>query len=157
MNLLRSRHAGRAAGKASVQQAIRRQLIKAAKRLPEPRDEAAKRLLVAGRDLLTGRPPRALPRNSGDGRISPREARRVPDGGHISPVGPPLERTPQLGDTSHWVSPPMPEGHGQLTKVLYDTGAPPPRFDVELLEALNELSPASGAWPCGACRRREPR
>lgn len=93
-------------------------------RLPPPRDEAALRLLRAGRDLLKGQD---------EPRRPPSQSR----GGFPARIGPPLKKPPQLTGVEDWVLPPVSDGHDVLTEVLYDTGAKPQRFDVELLEALN--------------------
>jgi SAM-dependent methyltransferase len=121
-----------------TRKAIRRALARAVRLLPPPRDEAAMRLLYAVNDLIRGRAPasRQVPDGSAE-PARPEEAAPVP-GGHIAPAGPPLERPPGLGDTSAWASPPISHGHDVLTKVLYNTGAAPQRYDVELLEALNQ-------------------
>ena len=96
------------------------------------------RLLRAGGDLISGRVTvrRQEPDRSQD-PARPQEAAPVA-GSHIAPAGPPLKRPPDLGDTSAWASPPISKGHDVLTKMLYNTGATPPRFDVDLLEALNQ-------------------
>jgi SAM-dependent methyltransferase len=90
------------------------------RRLPAPRDRAAEHLLRAGRDLITGREPVAK-RTKRPGRYGPR-----------------LPKPEPLGDTSNWVRPDANDDNANvLTEVLYDTGATPERFDVELFERLN--------------------
>jgi SAM-dependent methyltransferase len=98
---------------------LRRAIRGAVDRLPPPRNDAALRLLRAGRDLVKGRLP-GSPFGSG--------------------VGPPLVRPPQFteAEMDGWVLPPLSEGHDVLTKELYDTGATVPRYDIELLETLNK-------------------
>lgn len=101
---------------------MRRAARKAVRGLPAPRDEAAVRVAHAARDLLTGRAAPQPPK--------PAKAKR-----NVS--APRLRRKPSPIDTSDWVAPPISSGHDVLTRVLYDTGATPPTFDIELFEQLN--------------------
>jgi SAM-dependent methyltransferase len=117
---------------------LRSTLVRAAGLLPPPRDEAALRTLRAGRDLLLGRAAPQPPR---------RRVRRAPAAKPTEPATPsrstaatlpPLERPPALEGMQTWLVPPVSPGHDVLTRVRYATGAAPARYDVALVDQLND-------------------
>lgn len=104
---------------------------KAVLALPAPRDQAALRMLRAGRDLVLGRP---------SVEPAPRRRKRRPDAGrrpYGMPRGPKLPPVPRV-DNSTWADPPVSDRRG-LDTTLHDHG-PTGRqvYDVALLEQLNE-------------------
>jgi SAM-dependent methyltransferase len=102
----------------------------AARRLPPPRDKAFLRLGAAMRDLILGRAPKP------SASLPPGRRARGPG----EPViGPPLPRPrPALTlDDIEWRTPPVSTTTGTKVRSIYETGAAPPRYDVELLEKLN--------------------
>jgi SAM-dependent methyltransferase len=97
-----------------------------ARRLPPPRDEAFLRVAGATRDLIRGRAPRP-------------PGAPPPLSGNAAPfVGPPLQRPKPLTEADvEWFEPPAVANTGIKVRSIYDTGAAPPRYDLELLEKLN--------------------
>jgi SAM-dependent methyltransferase len=103
-----------------------------ARRLPPPRDKAFLRAAGAIRDLVRGREPRpAKP-----------PAPAAPPLAPPPPPAPakeqPYKRPAQLQETDiEWRDPPRVTNTAVKIRSIYDTGAAPPRYDLELLEKLN--------------------
>jgi SAM-dependent methyltransferase len=97
-----------------------------ARRLPPPRDQA---FLAAGRavrDLVTGRAP---------AKPAPKPAKRAKP---VPRIGPPVPPPPQVEMADiDWKAPPEVLNAATKVRSLYDTGAAPARYDLELLEKLN--------------------
>lgn len=103
-----------------------------ASRLREPRGRALRDFLSSGRTLLTGRPRRTAPPEP--------EPEAAPETAGEAPVetGSTTLPEPAAVDDSLWPEPPIPIGTSHRLSDHYDTGARPPRFDVELFEQLNQ-------------------
>lgn len=100
-----------------------------ARRLPPPRDAAFLRTASAARDLLLGRrPPDRAKASIGS---PPRSAAGRGDAALPRPQ-------PQVGEADiEWRLPPSVTKTARQVRSIYDTGAAPPRYDLELLEKLN--------------------
>lgn len=124
--------------------------------LPAPRDEAAIRLAKAAVDLVTGAPTRKAAQNGaakakGVGpskRPTNKPAARAKYGTVPGPALPKVERVPE---DAEWQQPPVSTKTG-VAKSIYKTGSKPRKYDVALLEELNEeyrdkpIVPAPRAW-----------
>lgn len=121
---------------------LRNRAAAAARLLPPPRDEAALAALRGLKALVTNTPPR--PASAAAAEPLPTVARIQPD--------------------EPWTEPPVSDKLGtKAAASIYKTGNKPDRYDVALLEALNEeyrdrpLVPAPRAWTSqslGAAARR---
>lgn len=134
-----------------------------ARRLPPPRDEAALSVLRAGKALVTNRAPAppappAPPaeRNEGEERVTPHAVGMVP--------GPPMPPVVKVAPDADWIEPPVSQKTGtNIANSIYKAGGKPDRYDVALLESLNEeyrdrpIVPAPRLWTSqslGAAARR---
>lgn len=115
------------------------------RRLPPPRDEAALNVVRALRDLMIGREPSV---KGATRREPPRLIEPHPFG---PPPGPRLDPVDPIPPEHTWKSPPSIEV-GKVIRRLGDDGITPSRFDVDLLEALNDeyatnpISPSPRAY-----------
>jgi SAM-dependent methyltransferase len=125
---------------------LRRAVRRLASRLPPPRDEALLALLRSARALILGisieptrtkvsRPTKiaAVPSTEAEPR---RRQRNTPPFG--LPVGPQLPPVDPLPTDIDWLEPPPVDNVGRVIRSIYDTGHAADRYDVELLERLNE-------------------
>ncbi len=109
----------------AVAQRLRSGLRAVGQALPPPRDDGFRQVVGGTRLLLTGR-RRSAALAAGTAPGSPPE--------HQPPAGFELPKPPRV-DVTSWSVPPTTGLSGRSS--TYDTGARPPRFDVELLEQLN--------------------
>ena len=117
---------------------VRRSIVGAIRRLPAPRDEAVLDLLRAARAVVTGRrPARRAPAPIATRSDDPPAIPPTSSEAFGPPIGPPPARVEPLDPDLVWPTPP-PFKTGQVLRTLYRTGDSAPRYDVELLEALNE-------------------
>lgn len=107
---------------------LRGGVARACEALPAPRDQAAKTMLLSARDLVTGAP---TPRSTA---VAP--ASGGPGWALVRP-GPPLRKVRPLPKDFAWSPTPDVGPSGGVVKELYPAAAPV-RFDVKLLDELNE-------------------
>jgi SAM-dependent methyltransferase len=108
---------------------VRVGVIRLARRLPPPRDEAALALLRSVKDVVLGRKPRlsAVPATAADQTVVAGTT-----------VGPPLPKVPALPQDTEWRPPPEVTRMGEVVESVYETGqAKSPTFDADLVELLN--------------------
>lgn len=132
---------------------LRSRVLSLVGKLPPPRDDAAVLALRSAKRVLTGQPERLVP-------AKPATVRAAPYG--LVP-GPPLPPVAPIAPVSEWIQPAGSPKTG-LAKSIYSTGSKPRRYDVDLLEELNEeyrdkpVVPAprgqTGAELAGAARGR---
>lgn len=128
-------------------------MVKLARRLKPPRDEAALSLLRSAKALVKGRS--VLP----SGSSSTRTVTKTPYG---TVPGPNLPKVEPIAADAPWLEPPISEKTG-LARTIYPMGGRKRVYDVKLLEELNEeykdkpIVPAPRLWTSeglGAAARR---
>lgn len=131
----------------SMKQTVKRTVRRVVSALPPPRDQAALRAARAVRDLVTGKAPQPVTRGK-PARKAPVKAVPKPYG--LVP-GPALAKVERVPDDAPWQAPPVSAKEGQA-RSIYRTGSKPLRYDVALLEELNEeyrakpVVPAPRQW-----------
>jgi SAM-dependent methyltransferase len=97
---------------------ISRRFAAGASKLPAPRDESARRMLIAARDLVQGREPKSPAFGSDYSGDLPKPA--------------------PFHDLARWVQPPVIERPNDVVQNRFETGSTAERFDVDLVDALND-------------------